>query len=204
MEKFEMILDSWKSIKDESQTSEKSLELVKQTVDNYKKQQRKLIFTNLFISVSFAFAFTVIALIWQAFPERTMYFYGSLIAMGMIMAVFLVLMWLGVQYRRYDPDSHTSKFVATAIKKIRIQNFILKWATPTFMVLLFMAFAFYYLDVFQAESLQFRIIAYGLTFAWILGLGFFTRKKRKSKIRRNNELVNYLQQWQQSEKESRI
>lgn len=190
---FDLLKSVWQSKTDEAETDLQ--EIVSKAKTQLDKDQKRLIFTNLFISVSFAGVFIVMALIWSNFPDRSIYFYNSLLFMGILLIGMLVLMWLGVQFKSVDSSANTRRYIKQAMLKVKIRMFALRFATPIFMLLLLAAFFFYYADIFAGEPYTTYFLAYGGTTAYIGLVFFLSNKKRKRKLAENNHLLVLLNTW---------
>lgn len=174
-------------------------EIIESVKDRLKVNQRKLIFSNLFVSVSFAIVFIVIGWIWNSFPDRTPYFYISLGFMGFLLISLLTVMWAGVNFRNVDPAIETEAFINGSINKIKIRIFALKYATPAFLFLLLLTFFFYYADVLGDETMLIKVLAYAATMIYFLIIALVSNKKKKKSLQENYELIEYLNRWRNSD-----
>jgi len=198
MTDFDSMISSWRNINDvNKENPDDFFRLVKEKV---KMQQRKMLIVNLLLSTTFIITMFVILSIWLAFPERTIYFYGSLIAMGLSMILFLLITWSGFQLKKYDPQLEAKRFISGHKRKLMNRIFALKYATPAFLGLLIINFMLYFQDVLVNESLTFKILAYSLTIFWIAGLGFAFNKNRIRSIHENEKLLIDFNKWNEYEK----
>lgn len=194
---FDELKNLWQS---KNQPSEfEDSEIIKSVKERLKTNQRKLIFGNLFLSVSFAFVFIVFGWIWSTFPDRTPYFYLSLSFMGFLLISLLAVMWAGVNFKNVAPSIGTDRYIQKSIEKIKIRIFALRYALPVFLFLLLITFFFYYADVLAEESALIKIIVYGATIIYFLIVVFLSNKKRKRNLKDNYDLIDYLKRWQNSE-----
>ncbi len=194
---FDLLKSLWQSKTDEAETDLQ--EIVSKAKTQLNKDQKRLIFNNLLISVSFAGVFIVMALIWTNFPDRSIYFYNSLLFMGILLIGMLVIMWLGVQFKSVDSSTNTRRYIKQAMLKVKIRMFALRYATPFFMLLLLAAFFFYYADIFANEPWPTILLAYGGTTAYIGLVFFLSNKKRKRKLSENKHLLELLNSWLENE-----
>lgn len=190
---LDLLKSIWQSKTDEAETDLQ--DIVSKAKTQLSKDQKRLIFTNLFISVSFAGVFIVMALIWSNFPDRSIYFYNSLLFMGILLIGMLVIMWLGVQFKSVDSSANTKRYIKQAMLKVKIRMFMLRFATPIFMLLLLAAFFFYYADIFAGEPWTTYFLAYSGTTTYIGLVFFLSNKKRKRKLAENNHLLVLLNTW---------
>lgn len=194
---FDELKNLWQTKTEVSEPGDS--EIIKSVKERLKINQRKLIFSNLFVSVSFAFVFIVIGWIWNSFPDRTPYFYISLGFMGFLLISLLAVMWAGVNFRNIDSLIETDEYIVQSIKKIKIRIFALKYALPVFLFLLLITFFFYYADVLAQETLLIKIAAYAATTLYFVIVVILSNKKRKKTLQENYELIEYLKRWQNSE-----
>jgi len=195
---FDELKNLWQSKKDSYEF--KDSEIIESVKERLKINQRKLIFSNLFVSVSFAIVFIVIGWIWNSFPDRTLYFYLSLSFMGFILISLLTVMWAGVTFSNIDPSIETDEFIQKSIKKIKIRIFSLKYALPVFLFFLLITFFFYYADVLAYETILIKVTAYTATTVYSLLVTILSNKKRKRNLKENYELIEYLKWWQNTER----
>lgn len=195
---YDSMINSWRNINDDNKENpDDFVQFVKEKV---KMQQRKMLIVNILLSSTFTMSLVVILGIWLAFPERTIYFYGSLIAMGLSMILLLLITWSGFQLKKYDPQVETKRFISGHKRKLMNRIFALKYATPAFLVLLIINFMLYFQDVLVNESIIFKIFAYSLTIFWIIGLGFAFNKNRIRAIQENEKLLIDINKWNDYEK----
>jgi len=194
---FDLLKNIWQSKIDEADTDVQ--DIIAKAKTQLKKDQKKLVFTNLFISVSFAGVFIVMAWIWTSFPGRSIYFYNSLLFMGLLLISMLIIMWLGVHFKMLDSSLETKRYIRQAMLKVRIRMFALRYATPFFMLLLLATFFFYYAEIFANEAWPTILLAYGGTTAYIGLVFFLSNKKRKRKLSENKHLLELLKSWLENE-----
>lgn len=194
---FDELKNLWQTKTEVSELGDS--EIIKSVKERLKINQRKLVFSNLFVSVSFAFVFIVIGWIWNSFPDRTPYFYLSLGFMGFLLISLLTVMWAGVNFRNINSLIETDEYIVQSIKKIKIRIFALKYALPVFLFLLLITFFFYYADVLAQETLLIKSAAYAATTLYFVIVAILSNKKRKRNLKDNYELIEYLKHWQNSE-----
>ena len=156
-----------------------------------KKLQRKIVLGNVFISISFAFVFAVFIALWIENPlkGRSDNFYLGLTFMFILLTVTLAMMWYRMLFwRTPNVISENMKLFATKmLKKLRYFKWITNFFMPVYLVLLAVGMTIYFQDVLREVSLQFKLIAYGLTYAWLLIVGFLIVRKKQQK---NNKDVD--------------
>ncbi len=164
-------------------------------------QQRRLVFSNLGVSVAFAGVFLVMAWVWTSFPGRSAYFYGSLAAMSVLLTATLAGLWAGVHYRNIDPDTDPLRYIAYSKKKLAVRRWMLLRFMPWYMFLLLAMMFLYYADVLAGADLVFKASAYGITLLYFVLVWLLSAKKRKRKRAEAEALDKYLAEWENSLKE---
>ncbi|KAA3611019.1 MAG: hypothetical protein D8M58_13640 [Calditrichaeota bacterium] len=196
MDEFKNLVEDWNSIKGETPTTLKDADSL---MEKLKKIQRKILFSNLFMSVAFALTFIVLGWVYTSFPDHGPYFYGSLISMFILMIVTMGFSWYQVLFwRTPDMSQDMLSFSTHMIKKLKYLIWMTKVYVPFYTLMLALAFLFYFQDLLADASFQFKLIAYTLTFGWIFGIGIFSwiRKRKKQKI----EIIPIIEQLQEIQK----
>lgn len=194
---FDELKNLWKTKNEPSELNDS--EIIESVKERLKTNQRKLVFSNLILSVSFAFVFIVIGWIWNSFPDRTPTFYISLCFMGFLLLSFIAVMWAGVNFGNVEPAIETEKFINASINKIKLRIYAIKYATPAFMFLLLLTFFFYYADVLAEETTLIKFLVYAATTIYFLIIALVSNKKRKKSLQENYELIEYLNRWRNSD-----
>lgn len=197
MDQFESYINKWKAQKSDIQEVDLQ-KIISQTQDRLTSHNRKLIFSNLGMSVAFAGVFITIGLIWNYFPDRTIPFYAGMFSMLVLLLVFVVAQWASVHYKRFNPETEPVKYIRYSLKKLILNKWMLQYGLPIYMVLLASAFILYFQDIMIGENLQFMIIAYSVTLGYIFLMAMLSLNKTKRKIDKINELIKYLKDWENS------
>lgn len=193
MDPFERMKQEWKSHPDVPEADMESIR--RQTKKELFSQQRKLIFTNLFVSVSFALVFIVIGWIWSSFPNRTPYFYTGLASMGVLLLVTLAGLWSGVHYKKENSYKGTKQYLKDRIRKLSIRKFMIQKFVPVYLVLLLFCLFMYFADILANASTTYIIAAYGGTTLYIIIVYIASRKSRLRKLNEIDLLINRLSKW---------
>ncbi|QHI37985.1 hypothetical protein IMCC3317_33680 [Kordia antarctica] len=156
-----------------------------------KKLQRKIVFGNVLMSISFAVIFVVFGWLWKANPlkERSDNFYLALTFMFILLTVTLAMMWYRVLFWRTPNDisENMKSFATKMLKKLKYFKWITNFFMPVYLVLLAIGMTIYFQDVLHEATLQFKLIAYGMTYSWLLIVGFIIVRKKQQK---NNKDVD--------------
>jgi len=158
-------------------------------------QQRTLVFTNLKVSISFIAVWITIGLLYHFFPDRTPYFYTSMFLMGLILVVFLALMWLTVQYKNIDSFKNHKNYIQSNIQKLRLRKWAMTKGIWVYLVLLTAVFYFYFVDVLADAELWMKILAHISVPAYGLFIMWLVRKKNKTQLNEMDELIGSLEEW---------
>lgn len=193
MNLFDQMKKDWRSQQNKSEVDLESI--YSKTKQELFSNQRKLIFTNLFISISFAAVFVVLGWVWNSFPDRTLYFYISLASMGVLLFVTMAGIWAGVQFNSETSYKTTIEFLKDYIKKLHIRKFMIEKFVPVYLVLLLFFFYMYYADILAGASLPITISAYGGTTLFIIAVYMISRKKQRYKVNEIDEMIQKLSKW---------
>jgi hypothetical protein len=196
MNDFNDLQNDWKSV---SSSELKSKTTSDSLFGKLKKLQRKIIFGNLMMSISFAIVFIVFGWLWNENPlkGRSDNFYLGLTFMFILLSVTLAMMWYRVLFWRTPNDisENMKSFATKMLKKLRYFKWITSFFMPVYLMLLAVGMTIYFQDVLREASLQFKLIAYGLTYAWLLIVGFvIVRKKRKKSNKDVDPIIENLEE----------
>jgi archaellum biogenesis protein FlaJ (TadC family) len=159
-----------------------------------RKQHRRHLRATLFMSASFVAAIGVTSWIYLRFDDHGPLFYGSIIAVNLLMILMGVLMWLGVQRDKSSAGLNSREHLAQELKKLNYRRFTLLYALPAYMVILAVALICYYVDVLERASMLFKVLTYAGTMVYCGGVWLLSRRKTKKKLHDTTRLINELQQ----------
>ena len=191
---FESLKSDWKS-----QPMHTEVDLVgiqNKAEETIQLQQRKLIFTNLKVSVAFGLVWITMGLLWYFLSDRSIYFYGSMVSMGLIMVLFLGLMWLGVQYRNINSFSGHRKYIQSNIHKLKLRKWMMTQGIWIYLALLTAAFYFYFVDVLADTELWVKVLAHVSIPAYGLFIIFIIRKKNREELVKIDTFIADLEEWE--------
>ena len=196
MNDFNDMINDWKSVSAEEIVSK---EVGDSLFGKLKKLQRKIVFGNLLMSISFAGVFAVFIWLWNENPlkERADNFYLGLTFMFVLLIITLAMMWYRVLFWRTPNDisENMKAFATKMLKKLRYFKWITNFFMPVYIVLLAIGITIYFQDVLREGSLQFKLIAYGLTYIWLFVVGFImVRKKQKKNNKEVNPIIKNLEE----------
>lgn len=189
MDEFDVIKNTWKQ-----QTLPENLENLKpDNLGRFKKQQAKIIFSNLFTSVTFGLVFITLGWVWTSFPNRSLYFYGGLAFMYLLLIVMLIVLWMGVQYRNPDSSISSKKYITQCLKKLYHRRKTMTTYFYIYVILLFLGLSCYMFDFVEKSSWQSIALMYGSTSGYLLISGWLGRKRRKRKLEEIDVLIKELE-----------
>lgn len=193
MDPFEKVKKEWDSQQLKPKIDLDSIR--RETKSELFKHQRKLIFTNLAVSVSFAIVFIVLGWIWANFPNRTPYFYIGLASMGVLLLITLVGLWSGAHYKKEDSYKDTNEYLKDRIKKLSIRKFMIQKFVLIYMLLLLFCLFMYYADILANSSATYTFTAYGGTTLYFIVVYIASRKMRFRKLSEIEKLTEKLRKW---------
>lgn len=194
MDQFESYKNQW-----QQQQPEKALsidDIRKKAQDDLTKHQRKLIFSNLFMSISFAATIGMLVWLWNSMHDRSTYFYTSIVFIFILLLVFAAIQWSGVQYKNIKPEINPKKYIDYSRKKLQHNRFTLKYGLPVYFSLLAAGLIMYFQDILVGGSLIFKVSAYGITIGYIIIMSFISYKKVKKKVKKIDGLIAHLNEWE--------
>lgn len=168
--------------------------LRKKAADKYVKDQKKLIFVNLFVSICFAGEFIIAGWIWSINPGRSLFFYTSLILIQILLVATLVGLWYGVQYKGEDAYESTVSYLKSQIKKLNFRIMMITRYVPIYLLLMMLFFYMYFADILSETSTAFTVMAYTLLTAFFVISWLISKKKQKKSLQTMIELERDLKE----------
>jgi hypothetical protein len=191
---FEELQKSWQS---QPLTSPGEITAVQESVaGKWRKQQRGVLWSNIFTTIGFIAVFVVFGKIHIAFHAgRTILFDGSLVAMSLVMFVYLWVIWKGVALKKADFSAPVNNYLDHYLKTLHWRKKLITTYSWIYGVLLWTALMLYMLDVTHGGSVLFQAAAMGGTTAYIFGVLTITRyTSGRKKLRKIDELMLELEQ----------
>ena len=151
------------------------------------------------MSISFAVVFVVFGWLWNENPlkERSDNFYLGLTFMFILLTVTLAMMWYRVLFWRTPNDisENMKSFAMKMLNKLKYFKWITNFFMPVYLVLLAIGMTIYFQDVLQEATLKFKFIAYGMTYSWLLIVGFvIVRKKQRKNSKDVDPIIENLEE----------
>lgn len=190
-ELFDRFRAEWKQ---QTQTPAVDLEGLRAAAESELQQEnRRHLRSTVLVTLSFIAAIVATTLIFFHYTDHGPLFYGSIIAVNLLMILMGTMLWLGVQSERLRSDVDNLAYIDASLRRLRIRRFTIRYATPVYMMLLMTALGCYYADLFSNAGLLWNLSVYGGTFAYILGVYLLTRKKSKRQLKQIGKLVGELE-----------
>jgi MFS family permease len=172
----------------------------KLTQDKWQKRQRKVLRSNLFITIAFLIVVILSGCLY--FQFRHMYrwpFDVSIVAMCSLAIIFLIVSWKSYGFKKENLEVSSVDFIDYQINKLQWQRKILKTYVWVYWVLLWIVLGFYTVEVTSHGSLLFTLTALGVITAYFIGVSLISWfLKNKKQIRKIDEIIDELKQLQES------
>ncbi len=152
------------------------------TLDQVKKLQRKVMVSNIMMSVCLVFTCVFYVYLWRNIQSQTIWFDLGMTVVFCAMILTGALVWLrSIPWGNLKPNLSSREYIKQALQSFRFRRSTLKIVMPIYMFLLYLGINFIYLDIFRDGSLQTRIwVHLGLTVFMILlgGLSLFYHRRK--------------------------
>ena len=159
--------------------------------------RRRVLVTNVGITLGFALAIGVGVGVYLRFPDRSGYFYGSLICMGVLLLVMLAVLWMGVGPKPASPVENPQRYLKQARRPLKMRLATYRVCMPAYMGLLWGCFQFYFRDLYGAWTSSAFLTASGALTAWVLGVYFFSRRKQRRQRAELQQMLDDLDRWEE-------
>ena len=188
MTDFEDIKNSWQSQPIEATANQKLL-LTKQY--NWERNQKKLLKTNLFMSIGFVVAMVGIGWVYITFKDQ----YGlpfriSIVAVYSLMIVFSVISWRSYQFKRRNNNESSQAYIQQQLKSLMWQKDVMTKFVWIYNFLLWLAMVLYIWEITAKGTPTLRYTALGITTLYIFGITLWSNfYKKKKHLKEINELI---------------
>jgi hypothetical protein len=150
--------------------------------------QRKTIFAGLGVSVSFAFVFIAIGLLWQKTAPHAWYYHVGIVLIYLDMVLALIFIWsLVISYKNRQLSLSSYEFVSRAILKLKRRQLISRTVIPIYLLILVLGINLIYLESLTELSNQERILTHLLVSVLTVGGGMaavvWGRKRERDVVR---------------------
>lgn len=165
-------------------------------INQWKKQQRRTLWSNIFTTLGFIGALLVFAWVYISFHQgHSAFFGGSLLFMSVLLFVYLWVLWKGIAYKKNDPTLPSKKYLQHALKKLYWRRKTITAYTWIYSVLLWAALMFYGFDVTSGGSILFKTVFISATTIYIFGMmALMKYTKQKKQLKELDQLISDMQQ----------
>ncbi len=139
---------------------------------------------------SLAFAVTSIALIgfYFTFKDFGPIFYGTIIGVILLMGISMVLFWKRkVLSKQQDFSQESKQFIDGRIAQLEYNKNITRIYMPIYAIVLTSLLMFYIGEVGQLMERNHRLMAYGVTLTYIIGIMIYGMRKQ---YRKDREIID--------------
>ncbi len=166
---FDELKESWKS--QPIETSGESLSVNDNLVAKFRKQQRRVLWSNVFTTIGFIGVFCLFA---QGYflhhNERSAFYGGSIITMVIVMLVYLWVIWKGLALKRMDLTLASKDYLDKYLATLSWRKKLITTYSWIYVVSLWLALMFYMTDVLHSGTFLLHLAAMGGTTVYIFGM----------------------------------
>ncbi len=185
---FDELQKSWKA--QPLTVPEQSPEAKAQLLARWRRQQRKVVLSN--IGVTAAFVVTMGVLAWVFLSWHTSHgwlFSGSLLCMALLLLVYLWVIWRGVVFHRPVFSLPASAYASRYVAALRWRRKTITTFVWVYMLLLWLSLMLYFTSVLEGTSMLMRISAPVITTAYMVIVKFAIRKKQRRQLNETDSLI---------------
>ncbi|MEO0472884.1 MAG: hypothetical protein AAF206_24925 [Bacteroidota bacterium] len=126
-----------------------------------RKNQRRTVFGNLFMSISFAATFIGLGLMWRNQAGQSVWMDVGMLLIFLDMLGAMIFMWsLVIRWTNRNVSLGSLEFVQSTITKLRRQKFITYLILPVYLLILNLGINMTYVFSMQASSYEARLSAH--------------------------------------------
>jgi MFS family permease len=193
---FDDLKNSWQAQPVQTGTDQRRFAEQK---DNWLKNRKRLLLSNVCMSIGFIVAMAVIAWVYFSFEKQYQWPFKVSIAMVyLLMVVFVIISWKSYAFKKIDFDVPGKGFVEYQIKKLHLQRDILTKYSWVYVVLLWLAMMLYAWEVTAKATATYRFTAMLIISAYMGGITAWGKlKKHKKQIKEVKALIEELENLKQ-------
>ncbi len=159
-------------------------------LENVKKLQRKVIFSNLIMSVCLALTSVYLGWMWANLDSRSPWMHAGMALIFLDMFLTMPLIWLrSVPWGNLQPDLSSRDYIKAALKSFRFRQTSQQVIMPIYGFILFLGIHLVYLGIFENRPLQQRLIVHAAGTAFMILIGFISYYSQRNKYRKKYEPV---------------
>ncbi len=168
--------------------------LKKDLQSKWQKHQRKLMLTNIFLTLSFIVVFAVVG--WVYFAYRSDFgwqFSASIGTMYLLLIIYLMVSWRGYAFKKEYLDVSSTDYINYQLLKLSWQRKTITTWSLVYAVLLWLIIMMYELEVTARGTLMFKATTIAITSAYIFGTTIWSRfTKQKKQLAKLDEMIAEL------------
>jgi len=191
---FEDLQHSWKNqpVKDPGDTDQ--LKLAMET--SWNKHQRKVLRTNLFLSICFLMTCVGLAFIYFSYRAHFGWaFQLSMLFIYILMFIFLAVSWKSYGFRKENRAQNSTSYICYQLKKLQWQRKTITVYGRVYVFLLWIDFMCYSWEVTSGGSALFRFSAMAVITFYIIVLMIWQRlTQQKKALKSIDELTSDFSQ----------
>ena len=159
-------------------------------LDQVKALQRKVIFSNLGMTVSLSLTMVFLGWMWANQENATAWFHVGMALIFADMLLTMPLVWLrSVPWGNLRPDLSSREYIRAALKSFRFRQTSQRIIMPVYGLTLFVGIHLVYLGLFYDRTLQGRLWVHGGATAFMIVLFIFTFYRQRHRYQRKFEPV---------------
>lgn len=180
MTNFEDLQKNWLSQPVSSSVQQEAL--TSALPDKWQRNQRKLFWSNICMSIGFLMALMVIG--WVYFTFRDKYdwpFKLSIAALYCSMIIFLFVSWRSYAFKKENRSESSIDFIRHQLQKIQWQRKTLTVYVWIYNTILWFALSMYIMEITKGASFLFTFTAMAVTTLYIFGITLWIRNYKQKK-----------------------
>jgi len=194
---FEDLKYSWKSQQVTSPGNSSELKLKLET--DWNKYQRKVLRSNILLSICFALTFAGIACFYFYYRDKFgIAFQLSIVFLYVLMSVYMAVTWKSYAFRRDHRTATSTDYIDYQLQKLRWQRQILTTYSQIYAVLLWLDLMCYTWEITKHGTATFRFTAMIIFTLYIAGVNVWHKlTKRKKALEAIDTIVAELDELKQ-------
>lgn len=164
----------------------------------WKRNQRKELKKNIFLSIAFTAVLVIVGWVYVAFQHQYGWpFVVSIASLYVLLLVFLFVSWQSVGFKKENSEVSSKEYIHYQLKKLHWQRKIITTYLWIYTVLLSLTLAMYIWEVTSRGTATFRLTALAVTLGYVLGVTMYTRFfKQKKQLAELQQIITDLKQIQ--------
>ncbi|WP_316741378.1 hypothetical protein [Pedobacter antarcticus] len=150
--------------------------------DKWQRNQRRVFWSNICMSIGFLMALIVIGWVYFTFRDKYEWpFELSIAAVYCSMIIFLFVSWRSYAFKKENRGESSIDFIQHQLQKIRWQRKTLTAYVWIYNITLWFALSIYIMEITKGASFLFTFTAFAVTTLYIFGITLWIRNYRHKK-----------------------